>query len=164
MGQSNLHGELTAELGRAKPDFHGTIFSENLNPADFKADKPAGAAKGGEEAAATSGKQVFSDAPLGLNALTQADADFVVKIDTVTLATGTLKQTAAKLELKSGLLSLTPVTTVIGDGTVEAQVKVNGATSPAQVSMVVKAPDVPLADLLHLIQRLLSCRARRISK
>lgn len=153
-GGSSLHGQLIASMGGAKTELRGSIMGEKLDTADLK--PPAGtpnppANASNAPAAAATGGPLFSTAPLDLSALKSADANVDVSIDEVVVGKNTLKQASGKLALAGGILTIAPVKATMGTSTLDGEIKLNAATSPAQYSVSFKAPGVDIANLLETL-------------
>ncbi|MDR3449717.1 MAG: AsmA family protein [Alphaproteobacteria bacterium] len=150
-GKSTITGTMKASWA-TRPSVRGTLTSTHLDPADFKskqaaaAETPAPAAPGKSAGA----KRMFSDAPLPLDGLKSADAAFDVSIADLVMGKGDLKNITAKLDLDKGNLVIAPVKADIGGSTINMQVKLNAAASPAQLTVGIKGDGVDLGDLQKL--------------
>lgn len=154
-GSSEIHGALEAQWGGAQPRITATVLSQHLSPSDFQMAKASGGAteeQGKPESAAASAPsgRVFSDAPLGLSALRQAEADLDVNIADLLLGSMALSQVKATVALHNGQLNIAPMTAVAGGGSLNGQVQVNAAAAPAKLVATMILKDVELADLLKV--------------
>lgn len=147
-GSSTIKGDLTANWAGAKPALRGTLTSASIKPSDFTVKTDAGAKETPKPAAQPTAKRVFSDETLALDGLKSVNAAFNVKIDDIVLTNGSLKQTTATLNLTNGLLAIAPFKTNLGSGTISGDIKISGASNPAQLSVQVSSPNIELQDLL----------------
>lgn len=149
-GSSTLKGELAAEWSGAKPSLHGSLNSSSVTPSDFtmKAEDPA--AETTKRSSAPRATHLFNDQPLELDGLKSVNAVLSAKIDNIALTNGYLKNTSAMINLTNGLLTISPFKTIIGSGEVSGEIKVNGASNPAQISVLLSSPNIELQDLLAL--------------
>jgi uncharacterized protein involved in outer membrane biogenesis len=149
--KSSLHGQLALDWSGAKPYAQGTILSDHLAVEDFKMPpgKEQGAANSG--AAASGGpERLFSDAPLGLDALKSANADFDVAISEMVLGSVTLAQTTTRLALANDKLTIAPFKAALGSGALEGQIILDAAQTPPHLGMTFTANSVDIGDLMHL--------------
>ncbi len=149
-GNSRIHGKLAVGWA-GKPAVRGTIVSTRLNPADFKPATAQQEAGQGEAPPPAKSNHVFSDEPLDFEALKSFNADMTIKIDELPLASSELKGTSGRVEVVNGILTLNPFTTHIGDGAIETQIRLNAETSPAQLAMAAKAPEIKMQDVLNFL-------------
>ncbi|MER2519363.1 MAG: AsmA family protein [Bdellovibrionales bacterium] len=171
-GGSEVHGKLSAEWGGAQPKIVATVLSSHVAPSDFqgaKADSGAAVDSGGQNGAAlapapaqadVSGR-VLSDAPLGFSALRQIEADVDVDIGDLLLGSMAMTQVKAKVAVHDGQMNIAPLTAVVGGGSLNGQVQVNAATSPAKLGTTLIFKNVELADMLkfHGAESLIQAKA-----
>jgi uncharacterized protein involved in outer membrane biogenesis len=149
-GATTLRGELVANWGGSRPSLRGTMNSEHLNPTDFQ---PAPSSKTITESAQQpeGARRMFSNDPLPLDGLKSANVDMDIKIGEFPVAKGVLKDITTKLVLNNSVLTIAPFKAKLGSGDIGMNVKLNGATSPAQLAFSANAPDVLMEDLLNMV-------------
>ena len=152
-GKTELKGKAQATWSGARPLLRGEMTSDHINLADFmrpnatpNAEAPAAA----PDAPAPNDTHMFSTAPLPLATLRSVDVDLSVSAKEFLLGTGTLQNLSAKLVLSNGNLTLAPAKATVNSAPVEAQLKLNAAQSPAQVTAGIIATGVDLSDLQKL--------------
>lgn len=150
-GGSKLNGRLAAAWGGVRPVLQGTMTSEHLAPADFKMGSAsievAEQAKAKAEAA-NPPQRLFSNAPLGLEALKSADAAFDVAIAALEVGSVEAHDVKTKLVIKNGRLSLLPLDMKLGAGTIAGQINLDAGSSPARFGSTFAVNDVDLSDLI----------------
>ncbi len=149
-GKSAIQGQLAANWSGARTAMRGTILSDALDPADFRPAGPNASATPSGDVMPSGSRRVFSDAPSPLDDLKPIDAIFDVKIGELTFGAASLTQVTAKLDLNAGRLSIAPFKARVGNSEVGGQIRLDGSVTPAQLNFVFSAPNIDLADLLHL--------------
>lgn len=150
-GGSRLNGGFTADWGGAVPSLHGAVSSEGIVLADLALTTGTGNTASANRPAQKLRGRVFSDAPLGLDALKSVNASFHVAIGEMILPSGELDKVQATVKLDRGFLAVDPFTATLGKGAVNGKLKINGAASPYQASVELSASSVPLDQLLRLV-------------
>jgi uncharacterized protein involved in outer membrane biogenesis len=160
-GKTVIKGDLTANWGGARPQIRGTLSSDRVDPADFK----AGATESPDSAAPTAmtaatpaphaagslaASHIFSDAPLPVSALKAVDAELGIALNDLTVGKGSLKNLSGKLILTNGNLSVTPLRASIGNTPVDVTLKLDASQSPARLFFAMKGGNIDLDDLMEL--------------
>lgn len=153
-GGSEIHGSLAAEWGGNVPKINATLESGRFAPSDFQTaeSKSPQAAVNGQTPPPTprEPKRVFSDAPLGLGTLRQAEGNIDLSIDSLELGTVALSQVKSNIALRDGQLNLAPLTAIVGGGSLNGQVQVNAASSPTKLGATLFLKNIELAEMLKL--------------
>lgn len=161
IGGSDLAGTLSAKLDGKVPVVDGTFRSIKIDVADFvKPGGPGSEAKKGQPSqggAAQDDGRVFPDNPLPLDGLKAVDATIKLQIATL-IAALEAKDVEVGLTLKGGDLRISPLKAVVADGTVDGQVRLNGAKPTAGLDTNIKVSkfdagkfltDMAITDLLE---------------
>ncbi len=147
IGGSDLAGQATLALGGARPAISGALSSQLLDLADFV---PPDAAVG--EPAADAGPEspyVFSEDPLPLDGLKAVDADLKLNVATLRLHEKlALQDLDLTLRLASGRLLLAPLVTRFANGSLEANVDLDGAKETPSLVATVKGAGIDYGQLL----------------
>ncbi len=147
IGGSDLAGQATLSLGGKRPAISGAFTSQLLDLADFA---PPGEAGG--EAVAEAGPEspyVFTEEPLPLDGLKAADADLKLGVATLRLQeTLALQDLDLTLKLAGGRLQLAPLTTRIANGSLEANVDLDGAKEVPSLAARLKGAGIDYGQLL----------------
>ena len=151
-GKTKINGDAAATWNGPRPTVRGSLNSDHIDPADFKADKSSADATPSSDKSETpsSSKRMFSDAPLPLSGLKAADADLKVTVGEFPMGKGALKQISAKLTLANGNLMLDPVKANVGASPVSIQLKLDASQSPARLTIGVIGSSIDLGELQKL--------------
>ena len=150
-GQSAIGGTLAANWSGTRPSFKGLLTSTHFAPNDFRQGTASGEpshAENNKPVAAP--RYVVSDQPLGCEALKSMDADIQLDLKNFVLPGTVLNQITGRVNLAAGHLD-TPIKVSFGKSVLSSDIKLNAATSPAQLGIMVASPDVDLGDLLGLM-------------
>lgn len=151
VANSDLEGQLTLVAG-ATPSVTGTIQSETIDLRDFAGE---GAEGGGEatQASAPSGGDspyVIPETPLPLDLLRAAMVDVNLSVGALVLNDNlTLEQTQGKIGLKDGVLTLTPLKTLLSDGRLQVNSTLNSAQQTPALDFGFTAAGVDYGKLLR---------------
>ena len=148
-GNTKIAGQLSASWDGVRPELHGTMTSEHLDPADLKMQN-ANAEDDKEKAAAAAApnKRMFSDVPLALSGLKAADVNLDVAMATVVAGSVELHNLKSKVQINNGHLFVSPMTMSLGAGTISGQVNLDASSSPARLGNNLAVNDVDISDLI----------------
>ncbi len=151
-GATKVTGKLAANWGGARPAVTGTLNSERVRVADLKMEAGGSEAESVASSAprANGTGRLFSDEPLNLAGLKAVDAKFDVAIAELTVGLTTMKQVQTRLDLANGRLLLSPFSAMVAGSKAEGQLKLDGSSSPAQASVILKAYQMDLSDLAQI--------------
>lgn len=93
-------------------------------------------------------ERLFSDRPLPFDALRQANADLTLAIDDLHAGGADYKAIATHLVLQDGKLAIQPFAADLPTGRMEGTASADGSASTPPISLVLKAPGIPLRPLL----------------
>ncbi|MQX36998.1 AsmA family protein [Roseospira navarrensis] len=156
LGRSSVTGSLDARLDGPRPAVSGQLSSPLLDlnelsgssgpGADSGSGSDGGAATGNQ---ATAGGPMIPDTPLPLDALTLADADLTIGVDTAVLPGGAeVSGLTLGITLNRGALAISPMQATVAGGSLSGSVGLepvgNGAAS---VAVELSGEGVRLGDL-----------------
>ncbi len=150
---TDLAGSGGLVLGGPRPAISADLTSPKLDLAKLM--PPETAAKGGSgvgggsssSSAGKSGGRLFSDDPLPLDGLNQADADIKFRTPELDTPKGVLKDVNLQMTLKDGNLAIQPLTFKLADGSVQIEFAI-GAKSQAMTAKV-DAKGIALGNYLR---------------
>jgi hypothetical protein len=147
IGGSDLAGQVTLALSGARPAISGALSSQLLDLADFA---PPGESAG--EPAAEAGPEspyVFTEDPLPLDGLKAVDADLKLNVATLRLQEKlALEDLDLTFRLASGRLRVAPLTARFANGSLEANVDLDGAKETPSLVVTVKGSGIDYGQLL----------------
>ncbi len=138
-GESDLSGDVRLSLV-GRPMLWANLHSDLLATADLKApDTPTDPAN----------DQLFSDEPLGLEALRGRDAIVRYDADHVRAKDIPLDAVKLKAELDNGVLVVEPLTLTLGGGTTDGRLRLDLQPQPANGELRLQAKNVKLSPILR---------------
>ena len=155
IGKSDLSGAASVDIAGPRPGLSADLSSKRFDVAAILDAMPKGAAPA--EPAKDDGKKkrVFPADPLPLEGLRAADAKVAVKIGEVILPGGIgLQETTVKVVLNKGRLKVSPLQTMIAEGTIDGLVSLDASGKKAKLDVSVKGDDVVAGRLLDQMQML----------
>lgn len=140
LGGSDLAGNITADLGGARPRIDGELISKHLALPDLR----GGEAPGSGEAA--EGKGLFPDDPFPVELLRTLDGKLEINAAELVISTTTLKQVKMTVEVANGLLTITPISIGYGEATIDGGVTLDASKSPPTLAVQMKGSGLSLAE------------------
>lgn len=140
LGGTDLAGELTLAPG-PRPHVAGRLAATQLAVADLQprpGTRPASAGDG----------RLFAADPLPLAGLHALDADLSLTFGRLTVAGVTLRDVAAEIHVKNDRLKVHPLTAVLANGGIEAELSVDASARLAAISLSVSGRRIDLGALL----------------
>ncbi len=172
IGDSDLSGDVTADLRGDVPDIVASFKAEHLDTADLTGgDASGGAASGGEgngSAGGGSGSgsadgsggdgssgggdkaddgRVIPDDPLPFALLRNLTADISFEAGKLIAQGSEFDDVSLKLTLKDGKLSVDPLKAKVGDGSLDAALTLDGGKSPAPMTLKATGDKLDLGRL-----------------
>lgn len=138
-GDSDLSGDIRLSLS-GRPMLWATLFSDTLNTADLKAP--------GTPTDPTAA-ELFSDEPLGLDALRERDAIIRYEAQNVRAEDIPLNAVDLKIELDEGLLLAEPLHLSIGKGRAQGRLRLDTRAQPAEGELHLTIESVRLSPVLR---------------
>lgn len=138
-GDSDLSGDIRLSLS-GRPMLWANLFSDTLNTADLKAP--------GTPTDPTDAK-VFSDHPLGLDALRDRDAIIRYEAQNVRAEDIPLNAVDLKVELDEGLLLAEPLQLSIGKGQAQGRLRLDTRAQPPEGELHLTIESVRLSPVLR---------------
>jgi len=151
IGGSDLAGQATLTLAGARPSVSGALSSQLLDLADFTppdgaTDEGAGESAGQSEPASP---YVFTEDPLPLDGLKAADADLKLNVATLRLQDKLeLEALDLTLKLAGGRLQVTPLVARFANGSLEANIDLDGAKQTPSLVARLTGDDLDYGQLL----------------
>ncbi len=148
VANSDLAGNLTLVSG-ATPRVTGTIQSETIDLRDFAGEGAEGAESAPAQEASDS-PYVIPETPLPLDFLRAAVVDVNLAVGSLVLNdTMTLEQTQGAIGLQDGVLTLTPLKTLLSDGQMELNTTLDSAQQTPALDLGFTARQVDYGKLLR---------------
>jgi AsmA family protein len=151
MGDSSMTGDVSLALGGKRPKIAGNLAATKIDLKDFGVKPPAG---GGGSAAGGSGSsdgRVFPATPLPFGGLTALDADINFTAQQLIKAPVTMENLKLVMSLLAGKLQVKPFSTDISGGTLTLALTVDGAKSPAPISLDLNENQVEAGSLMKVL-------------
>jgi len=148
--EDDLNGSLKINLAAKKPRITADLSSQkfDLRPLlSKKGNKTGEPEKDAAELTARKGK-VFPDTPLPLKVLTQVDAEIELKAKQLLLPLLFLSDTTAHMVLEDGHLTVTPLKSVMGGGTLDGHFDLHVQGNAADVATALKIDRYELGGML----------------
>jgi len=156
VGDSDLSGDLTFETGRERPKLTAELRSRSLDFDDLAA--IGGGAPDPRETANAAQKAIASelrgagrflpDAPLQTERLRAMDADVSYRASSVRARAFPIRQVVLDLTLKSGVLTLNPVSFRFPQGELSAQVEIDGRKDVPVTALDARLKGVAVSSLV----------------
>jgi hypothetical protein len=153
-GENDLSGSVELYLTEIRPKVTAALSAQKLdlrpyfqvNPNTEKATKDSGKEAGKED-------RIFSDRPLPLDTLRQADADVKIQVAQVLLPNLPLNSFDMGMALKDGALIVKPLKAVFEKGSMDGHFSLQSQGKVASLTMVFKINNL---DIRHLTKELKS--------
>jgi hypothetical protein len=146
VGSSDFSGTVEIDLGAARPKVTGSLFSRNLDMADFL--------KEGDGTAASNAQSqspfVIPDTPLPLDALSAADVKLDLKVERLSLPSGSdLTGLVVALVIDQGVLRADPIEAGLASGRINASLSLDSKASPASLKFTLDGKSIDYGQLLR---------------
>jgi len=135
---TNLSGTLTADIGGDRPAFSGDLTADTIDLAKWL----------GDDGSSDQGDKLFPDDKIPLDWMSALDADLRLKVGSLDAAGLVFKNVDATVALASSRLKLDPITLGVENSTVDGAFSVDGAASPAAVSLQLTSKGFDMGALL----------------
>lgn len=147
LGQSDLSGEAQIRLEPPRPRVTASVASKTLGLAEIRAALTKG---DGTATAALRGRQLFPDDPLPFEALRLIDLDLALEVDELLVNDPVrLADTALKLGLVDGRLTIDPFATRLASGDLKGTFSVDASHQPTTLALGLDAERIMLGDVLR---------------
>lgn len=145
MGDSDLAGSMEMLLSGKRPRLVATLSSRKL---DLRPVLSKGKGTGrSSESTAKQGK-VFSDDPLPLDALKQANVNLKIRAGQILLPLLTLNELKVNMVLEKGVLTVKPIKFMIGGGTLDGRFNLRPRGKDANLSLALKIDQFDIGRML----------------
>jgi len=150
IGDSDLAGNLSVNLGGARPDITADLSSTLFNLSDVTKEGEGSDAASSESSSAggSDDGRVFPNDPLPLDGLKSADAEIAFNGTTVNANGLVLGDVAVELTLKNGRLVVSPFGLSAGGGRIGGDITLDGSSSVAKLSMAVDAKQIDYGQIV----------------
>ncbi len=143
-GKSDMHGSVSIDTTKGRPDFHADMSSQLLRLADIGA-RAAGRAPD----AGTGPALLLSDASLKPGTIRRGDGVVNFQAHRIEGSHLSLEAVTAKLVIEKGVLVLAPLAGKLLEGRLTAQVRLDANTDNPAADVDLKITDLQLAQLFH---------------
>ena len=151
MGGSSLTGDVSVALGGKRPKVAANLAATKIDLKDFGVkSSPAGGGSGGSSGGSSDGR-VFPTTPLPFAGLMAADADLNLAAQQMIKAPVTMDNVKLVLSLANGRLQVKPFSAGIAGGTLAMNLTVDGARTPAPVSLDLVENQVEAGSLMQVL-------------
>ncbi len=137
-GKSDMHGSVSIDTNKGRPDFRADLYSQLLRVADI-----------GARTTSTDPPLLLSDATLKPSTIRRSDGVVNFHAHRIEETHLSLEAVTAKLGIEKGVLVLEPLAGSLLDGKVTAQVRLDARTDNPVAEVDLKITDVQLAQLFH---------------
>jgi len=149
IANSDLEGQLTLVAG-ATPSVTGTIQSQTIDLRDFTAGDGEETSASAPTASGGDSPYVIPDTPLPLDLLRAAMVDVNLSVGALVLNDNlTLEQTQGKIGLKDGVLTLTPLKTLLSDGRMQVNTTLDSGQQAPALDLGFTAAGIDYGKLLR---------------
>ncbi len=158
IGESDIEGWLTVQAKDRRPNLHADLRSRRLVFADVltvlgappktRKEDQTPAQKAAAQAAARSGR-LLPDAPLYKERLRAMDANVHFRTDKLVEGKLPLRQASVDVTLDHGVLDLNPLVVHFDQGSIQAQVRVDGRGAVPRTDLDARLIGFSAAQLLH---------------
>jgi uncharacterized protein involved in outer membrane biogenesis len=151
MGGSSLTGDVSVALGGKRPKVAANLAATKIDLKDFGVKpSPAGGGSGGSSGGSSDGR-IFPNTPLPFAGLMAADADLNLAAQEMIKAPVTMDNVKLVLSLANGRLQVKPFSAGIAGGTLVMNLMVDGARTPAPVSLDLVENQVEAGSLMQVV-------------
>jgi len=163
VGNSDLHGDLTADVTSGRPYLKGNLSSRSVSFVDLgalfgggptgaklqQAAQKAGIAPQEAQAAEAQQTQYFlPDLPLAVDRVRQMDADVTYHADKVVSETFPLRQLDLALKLDHGVLTVNPVSMSLSQGKISGSAAIDARKNVPAVDVDLRFRDINLQQFV----------------
>ena len=152
IGGSDIGGNVTIDLGGARPGITAELTSTLFDLADVTVENPSDGTSNSQAGASPDSSaddgRVFPNDPLPLDGLKSVDAVLAFKGASVNANGIMLSDLGVELALKDGRLAVSPFGVTFGDGRITGDVTLDGSGTAAKLSMAVDAKQVDYGKVL----------------
>jgi len=146
VGSSDFSGTAEIDLGATRPNVTGSLFSRNLDMADFL--------KEGDGTATSNAQSqspfVIPDTPLPLEALGAVDVKLDLKVERLSLPSGSdLTGLVVALVIDQGVLRADPIEAGLASGRINASLSLDSKASPASLKFTLDGKGIDYGQLLR---------------
>jgi len=151
MGGSSLTGDVSIAMGGKRPKVAANLAATKIDLKDFGVkSSPAGGGSSGSSGGSSDGR-VFPATPLPFAELMAADADLNLAAQQMIKAPVTMENVKLVLSLANGRLQVKPFSAGIAGGTLVMNLTVDGARTPAPVSLDLVENQVEAGSLMEVM-------------
>jgi len=143
IGRTDLDGQLLLDLRKDRPRIIANLASRALDVSDMRA-----LAGFGTDEAVEPGQRLLPDAALSPAALRQFDARISYLADTVNGVPHTPRHLTLRLDLKQGLLKLSPASVDLAGGFVSSDIMIDGRRDVPLARYDIRLSPTPMGRLL----------------
>ena len=145
---SDLAGEVDITLEPPRPEVRGSLSSTTLDLAELRAAIAGG--DGRPERAPPAGRKLFAETPLPFDTLRGVDLDLALEVAKLVVSDRIqLADTALKVGLADGRLTLDPFATRLASGGLKGTLSVDARQAPPSLSLAMDAEQIRLGELLR---------------
>lgn len=174
VGQSDLRGKLTFDVGGERPKLSGDLTSKKLRFADFggfvgakvgdtgesgiqrvqrKSEEKQAQGKPTRPPPKTSSATALPDTEIDFERLKAMDAAIHFRGTSIEAPIVPVHEVATELTLDNGLLRVKPLRFAIGEGKIDLTLTLNGRQKPASYDAAMSVTRVPLGEILRAVER-----------
>jgi uncharacterized protein involved in outer membrane biogenesis len=153
IGGSNVSGPVEIITTKPQPKISAMLTASDFDTADFKEDLSGDVTQSSEAGSQKQTKQddrlsIFSSKALPLGVLKHIDADISYSAKKNTMFAIPVHNLNVKLLLENGLLKVRPITAVVSNGSIRADLQINASSPIVKVAANFHADQVDLGELL----------------
>jgi uncharacterized protein involved in outer membrane biogenesis len=145
---SELTGSLALDLTETRPNLTASFSASRLDLRPLFSGMNGQPEKKTEQPSTAREGKVFTDTPLPLEMLHQADADIQIQSDRIFLPLLALDKVTARASLKNGHLTLTPLNGHMGDGTFDGALDLQSRGQETQIKLAMKTVQLDIENVL----------------
>jgi len=147
-GENNLSGSVELNLAENRPKVTAALSAQKLDLRPYFQVGPntEKAAKNSSEGAGKEDK-IFSDRPLPLDTLRQADADVKIQVAQVLLPNFPLNSLDVGIVLNDGVLTVKPLNVALGEGFMDGHLSLQSQGKAASLTFVLKINKLDISYL-----------------
>ena len=140
---------LTADLTSSLLDLDALLV-KNKDSAAAETGDSAGDGGSGAPGEAAEAERLFSDEPLDLAALSEADAEIALSVSNLRYGGLALRNAVVAVNLKDGVLRIDPLRASLADGSLDGELELHSGSQPPNLRVGLNVSEVDLAAIKPL--------------
>jgi uncharacterized protein involved in outer membrane biogenesis len=162
VGDSDLAGDVSIDLGRDRPFLKGELVSERLDfddlgsvigaPPGTSATDTASKAQREQSAAARASTRVLPNSPFKLDKLRSMDADVKLEVKRIDAPKLPLERMTTHMKLDDGVLSLAPLNFHAAGGTIESRISLDAREASITTTATAEVHHLELPKLFPSVE------------